>query len=473
MLRYIPIYLVLSLFYTANGQNNLDIYLKNSTIIANNDIFPFWFSANQNGKIVTSDSFLNISDFSIEQIIDNKKVSELSFEWGVNLISALSQSNYYNQLNHVFAGISLKGWTIKAGRFQDSTRYAGLSTSNGNFARSQNSRPFPKVRFETTGYKKMPFLNWLSFKGEYDEGILNDNRYIDNVHLHHKSLYFLIQIEPSWDFILGLEHFVMWGGVSSDPQLGQIPKDFKSYWRYILGLSGDQDFPKIDKSHIAGNHLGTYQLEFKKRFPELDIYFYLSHPFENFAGINLRNWKDNMLGLHFRLNNEKKFISDFVYEYTQTHNQGISDSLYRWNETSGKWEKRLIENYFKHFLYKSGYTYNKRVIGSPLFFPVEIESKGSTGDYGIIRSNRFFSHHAGLSGFLAESIKWKGLLTYIHHLGTHEIPYEMAHKQVSGLIEVQFSNFIIPVEFGLAAGLDVGNTIKTNFGFQFWIAKRW
>ena len=90
-----------------------------------------------------------------------------------------------------------------------------------------------------------------------------------------------------------------------------------------------------------------------------------------------------------------------------------------------------------------------------------------------IRSNRFYAHHIGLKGNLAEHVKWKGLLKYIQHLGRYGAPYEPVQNQFSGLFEVQYINPGFPLEIGMAAGADTGNTISNNFGIQFSVAKRW
>ena len=120
-------------------------------------------------------------------------------------------------------------------------------------------------------------------------------------------------------------------------------------------------------------------------------------------------------------------------------------------------------------VYKSGFTYQQQVMSSPLFYPVIISNGISRG----IQSNRFFSHHLGISGNLSEYITWKGLLTYIQHLGTYRNPYQPKHKQLSGLFELQYNNPLFPVELGLALAGDASNTNGKNLGLQFSVAKKW
>jgi hypothetical protein len=462
----LPFIVLFSAFY-CKAQSPVNFSIKNSSLASTDSLLPFWFAANRNGKIAASGSFLNVTEIFAGQTFDNASESSLSFTWGADFVAGFGKSGYY-QLNRAFGGIFSKGWILKGGMFYDPVRYAGLSSSNGNITRSQNTRPHPMIRLSTLKYKPVPFMGkWLSFKAEYDEGLLNDNRYVDNAHLHHKSFYLSINPSPSWHINLGADHFVMWGGTSPNENIGKMPHSFKDYWKYVTGSSGDKDFPMGEQINIAGNQLGSYQLEVKKEFQEMNITFYLSHPFEDFSGVNWRNWPDNLLGVHFN-SGKRGLITDIVYEFTNTRQQSIRDSFYVYNETEDEWERQENDNYFTHYIYRSGYTYHKKVICSPLFFPVIIKDGISNG----IRSTRFFAHHAGFKGYLSEYIKWKGLITLIHHFGSYSNPFNPVRKQLSGLLEIHYANPEFPVELGFSAGIDTGNTIENNSGIQFWISKK-
>jgi hypothetical protein len=429
---------------------------------------PFWFVANQHGKIQQNNSFLNISEIAIGQNYQNSNTTKLGYTWGGDLAAAFGESNYY-QVNQAFAGLSVKGWELIGGLFYDEIRFAGLSTSNGNLAASGNARPVPKVRFATQGYKPFPFWqNWFSFKGEYEEGFLNDERYVDDAHLHHKSLYFKFQTSSAFNFRFGLEHYAMWGGTSKNENIGELP-GWENYWSYVFALPGGEDFPETDQQNISGNQLGTYQFEFEKDFPEVNITAYLSHPWEDNTGLNLHNWPDNLIGLHVKIKNRKNLVTDVVYEFTNSRQQSIRDSIYSWDETTGKWKRNEFDNYYNHGIYQSGYTYQQKVMSSPLFFPVSISDKISSG----LRSNRFFAHHLGMKGNFSDFIAWKGLLTYIQHLGTYSNPYSESQKQISGLFEVQYINPDFPVQIGVTTAGDAGNHSGKNIGFQLILAKKW
>ena len=466
--RFLLIFIVLFTFYNLKAQNPLHISVSNSTLAATESVLPFWFTANQHGKIEANNSFLNISEIFIGQNYQNTNNLNLGYIWGGDFIAAFGSSSYY-QINKVFAGFSYRGWEIKGGTFYDEIRYAGLSTSNGIIAESQNSRPVPKVRLATLGYKQFPFWqNWLSFKGEYEEGFLNDERYVNGAHLHHKNLYFKFQTSSTFNFRIGFEHYVMWGGISADENIGELP-GWENYWRYVFALPGGEDFPVTDQQNISGNQLGAYQFEFNKDFSDLHLALYISHPWEDNSGLNWHNWPDNLIGLHVNFKNSKKLITDVVYEFTNSRQQSIRDSIYSWEENSGQWKMNEYDSYYNHGVYQSGFTYRQQVMSSPLFYPVKISDKISLG----LNSNRFFAHHFGLRGNFNGFIGWKGLLTYIQHLGTYSKPYAEVQKQISGLFEVQYINPGFPVQIGISAAGDAGNYAGKNLGFRLNLTKKW
>ena len=466
--RFLLIFIILFTFFHLKAQNPLQISVSNATLAATDSVLPFWFTANQHGKIQANNSFLNISEIVFGQNYQNTNNRKLGYTWGGDFIAAFGTSSYY-QINKVFAGFSYRGWEIKGGTFYDEIRFAGLSTSNGLLAESQNSRPVPKIRFATIGYKQLPFWqNCLSFKGEYEEGFLNDERYVSGAHLHHKNLYFKFHTSSTFNFSIGFEHYAMWGGTSQNESIGELP-GWKNYLRYVFALPGGVDFPATDQQNISGNQLGTYQLQFEKDLSNVYLTAYLSHPWEDNSGLNLHNWPDNLIGLHVNFKNDKKLVTDFVYEFTNSRQQSIRDSIYALDETTGKWKMREYDNYYNHGIYQSGFTYQQKVMSSPLFFPVNNSNKISMG----MQSNRFFAHHLGVRGNFSDYFKWKGLLTYIQHLGTYSKPYSEAQKQISGLFEVQYSNPGFPVQIGLSTAGDTGNYSGKNLGFQLILTKNW
>ena len=176
---------------------------------------------------------------------------------------------------------------------------------------------------------------------------------------------------------------------------------------------------------------------------------------------------DSELNPHIK--KENSLITDIVYEFTNTRQQSIKDSLYSWDEITGKWKMNEYDNYYNHGIYRSGYTYQQQVMSSPLFFPVNRKDGISMG----IQSNRFISHHLGVKGNFSEHLYWKGMLTYVKHLGTYGRPYEPSQEQLSGLFDIKYLNPEFPVDLGVAIAADSNSSNGKNMGFQVSIAKSW
>jgi len=449
------IFLLLSL--TTYAQQPIHISAKNSTFASTDCLLPFWFTANRDGKVAAAGSFLNLTDLYIGQLYKTSGTA-VSYTWGVNAVAGFGKTNYY-QLNRAYGGISWKGWELTGGRFYDPELYEGLSTTNGNLARSRNVRPHPRLQFATQEYKPVPFLkNRLYFRAEYTEGLLNDNRFVSNARLHHKSFYLKVNPSPAWELEAGLEHFVMWGGTSQVEAIGEMPSGLKAYLQYITGSSGDETFPGTDQLNVAGNQLGTYQFRATKQFTGMEATFYLSHPFEDLSGMNWRNWPDNLLGLHISLNEKDKFITGFVYEYTHTRQQSIR----------GSWDRQEPDGYFNHGIYQSGFTYHRQVMGSPLFFPVKVHEGISLG----IESNMFHAHHLGLKGTFPPHLQWKGMLTSVTHYGQYFTRYNPSRNQLSGLLELLYARPGFPAELGLSVAADAGSSSGRNLGVMVMVAKK-
>lgn len=449
---FIPI-LFLSL--VLNAQQPVRFSVQNSTFAGTDSVMPFWLSANRHGMIVSSGNFMNLTRMTLLQDYNDDK-ERFTYAWGVDALAAFSNDSYY-QLNQAYGGVSYNGWILTAGLFHDETRLAGLSTSNRNIARSLNARPYPRILFAMRGYKPVPLIGeWVQFKASFSEGLLNDDRFVDRAHLHHKSLYLRVPVADSWMLEGGLEHFVMWGGVSPVESVGAMPTGLKAYLQYITGRSGDETFPGTDQLNVAGNQLGTYQFSATRLFQSFGVSFYLSHPFEDLSGMNWRNWPDNLLGLHVSFN-DRQPITDVVYEYTNTRQQSIR----------GAWDRQEPDNYLNNGVYRSGHTYHQRVIGSPLFFPLTIQEGISRG----ITSNRLRAHHVGIRGNLSHHLDWKGMLTLVNHYGRYFVPFEPTHRQFSGYIQFTYANPDFPIRPSVAFGGDAGNEAGRNAALE--LSMKW
>jgi hypothetical protein len=467
--------LVLIVFISSTAlllQARAPVRLKlGNTIMASSDsVQLFWLRSNQYGTVRPENNALNITSLSFSGNDRFGKTEQWGYDWGLSLIGALGNTKSYLQANQLYATINWSGWQLQGGRFSDQIKYNGLSTTNGNLARSLNARPYPMLRLSTIDFIPIPFIKkWLTVKAEYDEGILDDKRHVMGTRLHHKSLH--VGIRPGNDLTIkvGVEHYVMWGGTSPKPEHGKLPADFKSYLLYISGSTGNSNFPLYDQENVAGNHYGTYQVEIVKTFSACTATFYLSHPFDDFSGVNWRNWPDNLFGIHVQLHDRNSWLTDFVYEYTTTRQQSILGDPFYWVDSTQTWQVREADNYFANGLYQSGVTYHQLVMCSPLFEPEQITNGISYG----IRSSRFFSHHLGMMGNINASIRWKTLFTYVKYFGGYHNLFDPPEQHLFSLVNVAYINQKLPFEVGFSLGADIGKSKNRNFGAQLSLVRYW
>ena len=460
--------LVLLGTFQLTAQSEYRISLSNSQTGATRHL-PFWMWANHDGLADRAASWLNLTTLSADAGWATGSSRPVIFRTGATIAAGVN-NNSYTQVNRLFAAISRKNWQLEAGMFYDSLRFDGLSTSNGNIARSRNARPWPKVRLSTAGFRPLPFTrNRVSFSATYEEGLLNDSRYVSHTRLHHKSFYLQSRPGNGWNLQAGLEHFVMWGGTSSDENIGKLPQNLKDYLRYITTARGNDRFLQTDRLNVAGNQFGTWQIFFSKETGKVITEINISHPFEDYSGFVWRNWPDNLAGISIRSKNPEAKVTRILYEFNHTTHQGHFGGLYRWDPETQTMERQEFDNYYNHGIYRSGTTYHGMAWVSPLFVPEFNENGISKG----FISNRLRAHHIGACGNIAKNVAWKSMLTLASHRGTHAQPFVKDEKQYSALVAVQYNVQKIPLRVDISVAADHGSLTGNTSAIRIAVTKNW
>jgi hypothetical protein len=454
--QLIIILLVLSVIANAqySGHNSITLESLYST---GNDL-PFWLSHNQSGKYDTPSKTNQLLSVQSYHRINRLFKSPLDLKAGVDFIG--TYSNRFNfHFNELFASAYLWNFKLEAGWFREVEYFCGLSSTNGNIDRSLNARPYPKIRFATDEF--IPFFffkEWFSYKAEYDEGWLGEEQYVKNAHLHHKSLYGKFRLNKHLFLSAGLDHYVMWGGIS--PEYGKLPDDFSSYLLYITGRAGNSVFPETDQLNVAGNQFGSYLLRLDIYRDNINMSFYYSHPFEDHSGMEMDNWRDNLLGVFIDFK-KKGIIDRVLYEFMYTINQSGPYCI--------QGVMRGNDDYFNHGYYQSGYTYKGYVMASPLFSPLQFKD----GIVVRIENNRIAMHHIGLEGSLSEYLRWEGRFTFSHNLGSYNEPYENPKDQFSSILTFDYAHPKLPLNLSLSVAADIGQLYDRRVGAMIKLSKNW
>ena len=174
---------------------------------------------------------------------------------------------------------------------------------------------------------------------------------------------------------------------------------------------------------------------------------YYDHPFEDRSGLRFANFPDGVWGVFYTPEN-KKIISNFLYEYIDTSDQSGNTSI------SG------FDNYFSNNLYRSGWTYEGNIIGLPFIMTdKDIVINDITSP---IVSNRVRLHHIGVSGSF-KKIEWMLKTTFSKNLGTYNIPFTPTLENWYNYVSFSYATNLYGT-FILIGGVDISNLNDTIVG---------
>ena len=418
---------------------------------------PFWLRANQFGAIPMESNGLLQVGFSTAVTQSDR---EVTFSYGVAVTGYKTSEKAAAMVNELYGSFNYGDWQLDLGIKHQDILAGGLSSSNQNISMATNARSFPGYNLRIINYIKLPFAKrWLSFKGNYADYLLNDNRVVKNARLHTKSLFFKSQLNETLSLIVGLNHYAQWGGTS--PDFGKQPSGFTDYLRVITGRSGGSNATEGDQINVLGNQLGSYLLQVNHEGFKNNWSIYWSHPFEDRSGRELMNYPDALYGFYIDFKNEELPVNQFLAEVTYTKSMSYNP-------------KHLIssfDNYFNNGVYGSGWTYFGNTIGSPFFTPEPVDANGITKGV-IVGDNRFVAFNIGAKGTLFK-VHYKTMLSYVKYTGWFGEEYVNKPHQLSGLIEITIPKTRrIPVEITVGTAFDEHTAKRMNIGAFLKLTKR-
>jgi hypothetical protein len=441
--------LFFTLFFSLQAQQiDFKGQVSGTGLLYTEDNSPFWLHTNQRGRIDETTNFSGlISASGIYNLTDN---SNLEFGLGT-----LYQDGYSDklQLDQAYVAFSNSWLGIVVGRKQRQELYRGLSATNQNILWSLNARPLSGVRFFTRRPIFLKNNRGLGFEASYEEYLMDDERFVENTRLHHKSFHLIYKSSPKFQISAGLRHFVQWGG--THPQFGKLPSDFEAYTRIVTGkgVGGDTGNEISDQEiNGLGNHLGSYEITITTILAEYNVEIIYNHLFEDGSGSLLRNTPDGRYGIFIEdpaapLNS---WLQAMMYEFYYTKNQSKNTPT-----TDGQ------DNYFNNNLYRSGWTYENRVIGLPFI------TLGP--DRFRIANNKLIAHHIGLTGMAFKKLPYRFLGSFRLNYGGKGSANTNGTHVFSTYLDLNLLQNI--VNLNLQLGADFSEIYGPNFGAGLSISK--
>jgi hypothetical protein len=320
---------------------------------------------------------------------------------------------------------------LTAGRIARTVGNHNPELSTGSLALSQNARPMPVISIGVPEYTAVPFTKEIiSFKGQLLHGWFEEGRYIDRPLLHEKFFYLKIGA-PAWPVSVygGLVHFAQWGG--TQPSGAEIGSGLGDFWRVFTGRQAANSAGGGEFVNALGNHLGILDLGIHLSLQNVDIRIYQQDPFEDNLSLTTDFvLHDQLLGINIAPK-QHKFIEEILYEYLNTTQQGgpgLPDPL-PGNDAADLslnygYEYGGRDDYYNNYLYRSGWTYQNRMLGNPLLLLRNraVRFLDDVPDFTFSEAtanNRLRGHHLGIKGRLNSKLALRLLATYTRNFGTY------------------------------------------------------
>lgn len=438
----------------------VDYSVSLSGFVSTKDNLPFWAVSNRYGLMPDGrGGLLEVGVFS--DFTDKHKIN---FAYGVSGAGFLSDFDNNILLDQLYISGRWRNLRLDLGMIHRDTEYEGISSTNGDMIWSNNSRTLPGYNLRSD-YIDIPWTNKvLSFKFNWADYMMIDDRYVEDTRLHNKSVFLKIKPAHRWEIIVGLEHWVQWGGTS--PTLGKQPSSFKDYLRIVCGQEGGEGASTSDVINALGNHLGREHFRINYLADNYTLTFYHDIPFEDASGTDFRSFPDGTYSFYYGAHNKNQWVSDVIYEFYYTKYQSGRYHDRPINPDRPEDGKKVLggnDNYFNNGEYRSGWTYYGRTIGTPLMTPLAPNVHGIT--MGIY-NNRIIGHHLGLKGYAFQRIPYKAMLTYTLNYGTYGKPLpDLPVKQCSFGLEAGIPDLRhIPFHIDLGVYGDFGRLLTNNFG---------
>lgn len=368
---------------------------------------PFWLVANRNG-IVDDESANGIARLTLSRSAIND-ASAWEVGYGIDAVARYSEHETLH-FAEGYAALRYRGFMLRAGRWAETIGATDALTSSGSLTMSRNAIPVPRITFSSVGYVDVPYSRgYAEVKGRWTHGWMTGDRYVDVPYLHAKHAYLRLGGDLPVRIFGGLVHNALWAGRSSDPSLGEIPDGLKDFWRVITVQAGDEDLPLGEQIYKQGNHLGIIEIGGDASLGAFRLQAYRQFIYEDEDGAELETPQDGLLGISIADARADRIVQRLTYEYLYTKWQSGSRGL---GPQPPAGEGVVGDNdYYNHYIYRSGWTSEGRTIGSPLL----LTYPSAPG----IESNRVIAHHVGVSGHLTEPVEYRLLATYARHYGNY------------------------------------------------------
>lgn len=414
------------------------ISVSQSGVVSGRKTLPFWLVSNNSHRLNT-DNYLGLwTNLSISKAPETGTKSDFFYEVEGTAFGGNTASF---SLIQAYAGVRIKPIQIHLGSREEFFGVNDSTLSIGNLFYGNNARPIPKLVVKTNDWTKVPLLkSFLSFQAYLAHGWLEEDRYQSKAFLHQKYFYLRFNFFKNRLLLTGgLHHNAQWAGENSEQGIKQ-PARLSDFTRILLASNGGKNASTSDQLNALGNHLGSYDLSASFRLRQFTVRNYWQFIWEDKSGLTPFNWRDGLFGISVRSNVKKGIVHGFNLEIIRTNSQDAIKYAKDGTKIIGP------DNFFNNSIYLSGWTFQKRVIGNPVFLILNpgaqsgslvknmingynIAISGSVGQLSYQLNHRYFKNSGLFGEVFSPALKSKSIG------GELQFPLKKSNLRLKGVIE--------------------------------------
>lgn len=403
---------------------------------------PFLIRSNQYGIVPLENPILTLrgsvfKEYDSTYSSNDNRLNKFSIGYGVSAVANVGKANQI-LLPEAYIKIRYGAFEFYAGRRREIVGLVDTTLTSGSYIWSGNALPLPKIQIAIPNYTPILGRGLISIKGAYSHGWF-DNGQVKNFYLHQKYLYARIG-KPNWRIKLysGFNHQVQWGGKPAIPYVdkysgllvSKFPTDLSTYLKVVSGISlnttddgSEIHVPGNDAMNRAGNHLGTIDFATEIDFKKFNLFIYRQSIYDDGSLFYLNNITDGLLGVSVR-RKINEGVTRICFEYLDTRSQGGNTG----SENTIP-QLRGQDGYFTNLIYADGWTYNKNIIGTPLFAQINTVDKRNISENAkrypsdYIINNRVQAFMIAVEG-RTKKFEYTTKLIVSNNLGSYPLPLE-------------------------------------------------
>lgn len=399
---------------------------------------PFWMYTNSSTR---ANALTNVFGYAFAKAqYDLNEASNIQVGVGI-----MYRDGFVDRFerNELFVSYTNKWLLATVGTKNPSEAYDGLSTSNGNILWSGNNRAIPGITLESPKALNIGKIFTLDYGiGHY---LLNDDRYVSDTRIHYKKLGLGIKVDDKHSFKGTIQHYAQWGG--THPTLGELPSGFSDFTKVIFAQNAGDNAEFNERVNALGNHLGSFDFEYKYKGETGTLTAYHLHLFEDGSGTAFKNFPDGIWGVTYAPKDKK--LKRILYEYVNTTDQSSGEG------------RSAGDNYFSNKGYRSGWTYEGNTIGLPFIL---LNPETGLG----ISNNLIKAYHLG-AFFTFDKLNVQVKLSAVDDAGSPSNPLEISIKKLYTYAKAHYITDYGNVSLLLGADTNsiTKSTVGVGVGYQY------